>query len=186
MRKTRILNKAGQQLLADYYAAHRDELLSYVGTRLVRFCPAPNVRRAEVGQEAEDIVQDVFLRLLTTGHLISPVTLPGLVATTARRLVYDRMRHRAVAYEYEHYLTTRSTAADRPQESILSAQQLTERLERSLTRLQPDCREVYRMHVYGGMKVSEISQRLGQDYRAVEYRLGLARRHVRHALAAYV
>jgi RNA polymerase sigma-70 factor (ECF subfamily) len=186
MRKAQVLNKASQQLLADYYAAHRDELLRYVGSRLARFCPAQHERRAEVEHDAEDIVQDVFLRLLTSGHLISPVTIPGLVATISRRLVCDRMRHWAVAYEYEHYLTTRPATADRPQESILSAQLLTERIERSLARLQPDCREVYRMHVYGGMKVSEISQHLGQEYRAVEYRLGMARRHVRQALAAYV
>ena len=186
MRKTHVLNTADQQLLADYYAAHRDELLRNVGTRLVRFCLARHTRRTETVQDAEDIVQDVFLRLLTTSHLITPVTLPGLVATTAHRLVSDRMRHWAVTYEYEHFLKTCPTSTDRPQESIVSAQLLTERLECSLARLQPECREVYRMHVYGGMKVGEISQRLGQDYRAVEYRLGVARRHVRRALAAYV
>lgn len=61
-----------------------------------------------------------------------------------------------------------------------------ERMEFSLARLPEECREVYRLHIYGDMKVGEISQTLGEDYKHVEYQLGLARKTVRQHLKACV
>lgn len=45
-------------------------------------------------------------------------------------------------------------------------------------------REVYRLHIYDGMKVSEICQQTGDSYKSVEYRLGTARKVVRSYLKA--
>ena len=44
-------------LITNYYIAHRDELLAYACSRLGDSC------------QAEDIVQNVFLRLLTSNDL---------------------------------------------------------------------------------------------------------------------
>ena len=55
-------------------------------------------------------------------------------------------------------------------------------IERRLDRLPQPCAEVYRLHLYGGMKVADITRQLGMDYKAVEYRLGQARREVRRLL----
>ena len=71
-------------------------------------------------------------------------------------------------------------------ESIISAQQLIERMEHSLARLSEECRTVYRLHIYNGMKVSEISQQLSLPYKQVENRLGIARKTVRQQLKACV
>ena len=60
-----------------------------------------------------------------------------------------------------------------------------EGLERGLARLPENCREVYRLHVYGGMKVSEISLRLGEGYKSVEHRLGTARKAMRQYMRQY-
>ena len=60
-------------------------------------------------------------------------------------------------------------------ESVISAQQLIERMEHSLARLSEECRTVYRLHIYNGMKVSEISQQLSLPYKQVENRLGIGK-----------
>ena len=54
-----------QQLITNYYIAHRDELLAFASSRLGD------------SRLAEDIVQDVFLRLLSTDKMITEVTLPA-------------------------------------------------------------------------------------------------------------
>lgn len=159
-------------LLINYYSSHRDELLAYVSSRL------------RGGVEAEDIVQDVFLRLLTSGKMITDVALPALAYTTARHLIADYYRRRHTIKTYEHYLKNTDETADSA-ESVLSIREITERLERSLARLPESSRRVYRLHIYGGMKVSEISQRLGEGYKSVEHRLGAARKAVRQALLNY-
>jgi RNA polymerase sigma-70 factor (ECF subfamily) len=70
-------------------------------------------------------------------------------------------------------------------ESVLSIREITEQLERGLARVPENCREVYRLHIYGGMKVADISQTLGEGYKSVEYRLGTARKAVRQTLKKY-
>jgi len=158
------------QLISDYYISHRDELLAFVSSRLGG------------SHYAEDIVQNVFLKLLTTDKMISEVTLPSLVYTIARNLITDFFRRRTSYEEYEHYIKSQGVES---QESVFSAREITERLERGLARLPEKCREIYRMHIYGGMKVSEISQELGEGYKSVENRLGLARKTMRQYLSLY-
>ena len=155
--------------LTNYYVTHRDELLAYVSSRLGN------------SVEAEDLVQNVVLRLLTSDKMITNITLPALVYTIARHLIADYYRRRTHFEVYEHYLKN-TDSIDESAESILSIRDITEQLERGLARVPENCREIYRLHVYGGMKVAEISEHLGEGYKSVEHRLGTARKLVRQRL----
>ena len=155
--------------LTNYYVTHRDELLAYVSSRLGN------------SVEAEDLVQNVFLRLLTSDKMITDVTLPSLIYTITRNLIADYYRRRTHFEAYEHYLKN-TDSIDESAESILSVRDITEQLERGLARVPENCREIYRLHIYGGMKVAEISERLGEGYKSVEHRLGAARKLVRQQL----
>ena len=159
-------------LIETYYRNHRDELLAFVSSRLGG------------AVEAEDIVQNVFLRLLTTDKMITEITLPALTYTIARNLISDYYRRRNTYEEFEHYIK-RSSDDYSSMESVISAKELTELLERGLARVPENCREIYRMHIYGGMKVGEISQALGEGYKSVEHRLGAARKALRSFLENY-
>ena len=70
-------------------------------------------------------------------------------------------------------------------ESVFSAREIMEQLERGLARLPENCREVYRLHIYGSMKVGEISTQLNEGYKSVEHRLGAARKAMRQYLRKY-
>ena len=156
-------------LIETYYRNHRDELLAFVSSRLGG------------SVEAEDLVQNVFVRLLTTDKMITEITLPALTYTIARNLISDYYRRRNTYGEFEHYIK-RSSDDYSSMESVISAKELTELLERGLARVPENCREIYRMHIYGGMKVAEISERLGEGYKSVEHRLGTARKMIRQHL----
>ena len=161
-----------KSLITNYYSSHRDELLAFVSSRLGGSC------------EAEDIVQNVFLRLLTTDKMITEVTLHALVYTTARNLIIDYYRRHTVFEEYEHYIKG-VCSEETTTESVFSAREIVEQMERGLTRLPENYREVYRLHIYGGMKVGEISQQLGEGYKSIEHRLGTARKLMRQYLRKY-
>lgn len=156
-------------VIETYYIAHRDELLAFVSSRLGG------------SDEAEDIVQNVFLRLLTSDKLITEITLPALVYTMTRHLITDYFRRHTTFEQYEHYIKGVCSEAI-TMESVFSAKEIIERLERGLARLPQKCREIYRLHIYEGMKVSEISQQLGENYKSVEHRLGFARKSIRQYL----
>lgn len=160
------------KLITNYYIAHRDELLAFASSRLGD------------SRLAEDIVQDVFLRLLSSDKMITEVTLPALVYTITRNLINDYYRRHTTYEQYEHYIKgvcSEVTTMD----SVFSAFEIMERLERGLVRLPENCREIYRLHIYGGMKVGEISRELGEGYKSVEHRLGTARKVMREYLRCY-
>ena len=164
--------KLDSQLITNYYIAHRDELLAFASSRLGD------------GSLAEDIVQDVFLRLLSSDKLITEVTLPALVYTITRNLINDYYRRHTTYEQYEHYIKGVCSEVT-TSESVFSAFDIMERLERGMVRLPENCREIYRLHIYGGMKVGEISRELGEGYKSVEHRLGTARKVMREYLRCY-
>ena len=157
------------KVIENYYRAHRGELIAFVSARLHDLA------------EAEDIVQETFLRLLSDNRLINEITLPNLVYTLCRHQVTDWYRHRTVRMDAEHELIHSAGKGDSA-ESLLSMHDMNEQLERGLARVSEDCRELYRMHIYGAMPVRDICQQTGQPYKTVEYRLGLARKQVRNYL----
>ena len=130
------------QLLSNYYSEHRDEMVNFIAVRIIDV------------DEARDMVQDIFLRLLRGHHLITPQTLPSLLHTMALHAVSDYYRRRHVYEEAERFIQTSAlspqTSADA--ESIFSAQQLMERMERSLARLPETCATIYRLHIYDGKR----------------------------------
>lgn len=158
-------------LITNYYIAHRDELLAYVSSRLGN------------SMEAEDVIQNVFLRLLTIDKMITPVTLPALVYTITRHQITDYFRRHTTFEQYEHYIIGVS-CKENSAESVYSVREIIEQMERGLARLPENCRPVYRMHVLDGMKVSEISKQLDERYKVVENRLYIARKAIRERMAA--
>ena len=161
------------QLISNYYSLHRAELLAYASTRLGD------------SDEAEDLVQNTILRILTSDMLVTEQTLPALVFTICRNLVTDYYRHRASRHEYEHYIQS-SYDKGMSIESVFYAADIVEAMERGMIHIPEHCRNIYRMHILGGMRVSEISEQTGEKYKTVENRLGLARKQMRNYLRAVV
>lgn len=161
-----------EEIITQYYTTHRDELLAFASSRL--------------GDSylAEDIVQNVFLRLFTSDKMITEVTLPALVYTMTRHLITDHYRHRASFEQYEHYIKG-VCSEETTMESVFSAHEIMAGLERGLARLPENCREIYCLHIYDGMKVGEISHQLDEGYKRVEHRLGTARKVMRQYLKHY-
>lgn len=157
-------------IIAEYYTAHYDELKKFVASRLL------------FADEAEDIVQNVFVRLLQMDKMITPITLPCLAYTVARNLIFDYWRHRRKVEEYEHLIQKSDLAilGNDDVESVFSAHEVEEQLEYSLAHLPQKQAKIYRLHIYDGMAVSEIADKLCLKYKNVEYCLGSARKEVRN------
>ena len=132
-------------------------------------------------QEAsEDLVQDIFYRLLKGERPITPVTLPCLVYTMARNMVTDYWRHRSAVCQHQIYLkNSMSPNCGTGEETVYSVHEVEEILERGMANLTEKQRIVYRMNLIEGKKVSEISEQLCENYKSVENRLGIARKEVR-------
>lgn len=160
-----------RELIEQYYRDHRDELLAYVSSRL--------------GGDvclAEDMVQEVFLRLLADNHrVIAEETLSSLTYTMAANLLADYYRRLYYQRSYEAHVRA-VLPADYDIEPVVYVHDTLRHIDRRLGKLPQSCADIYRLHLYDGMKVADISRHLGLDYKAVEYRLGQARKEVRSLL----
>ena len=160
--------EVSKRLITDYYRLHVGEVKAFV------------LKRMDYSAESEDIVHDIFLKLLESDKIVSAVTLPCLVYTMARNMIYDYLRHRAVGEVSEHYIHKVSgKLGEAGCSSVYSAVDICEILERGMARLSAGQRSIYRMNVVEGMQVSEISECLHENYKSGENRLGIARKMMR-------
>jgi len=158
-----------RELVETYYRNHRDELLVFASSRLGGNTMA-----------AEDMVQELFLHLLSLQQPLLQASVHGLVYTCLHHLLNDHFRRMAYQRHYEELLVAGMATAHASAESGLALREATEQMERGLLRVAPVCRNIYRLHIYDNMKTAEIAQQTGDSYKSVEYRLGLARKEVRH------
>ncbi len=167
----RQLSDASSGLAAIFVANH---------DRLLRFF----ISRTRDVADAEEIVQEVFLRLdRATGPLGDPV---GYLHRIGLNLVVDRARERerriARDKEWTDSTTTRQ-GDDYVDEgpspfSQVEAKQRAERIARALASLPPGAARVFRMHRIEGMSHSEIAGQLGISRKGVEKHMATALRHL--------
>lgn len=156
--------------IEEYYRKHFDDLRSYVGNKV------------QYSEDADDIVQNVFLRLLSSDNILTQNTLDSLVYTIARNLIYDFYRHRQSVNEYMGYISLKQDNSVSTS-SVYSIREIHELVEHGMARLCESQRKIYRMNIYDGLAVSEISKTLNMNYKSVENKLGTARKEVRRYVA---
>jgi len=160
-----------RSLIACYYTEHLQELVVF----------ATNALHGD-RMAAEDMVQTVFEKLLVITQPILPDSLKALVYTMLRRQICDFWRRRQNEQLYEQTVRFTQPTTTNETFSVCSAHQINELLEHKLARMAYSASSVLRLHLYEGLSVSEIAQRLDINYKAAENRLGAGRREVRSYL----
>lgn len=153
-------------VISEYYEQHVDDVRAYVRSRI------------KDADEANDIVQNVFLKLLSSDTIVTANTLASLVYTMARNMIIDYCRH----YQYvEEYMRYSSLNDDRVlnEATVYSVKEIYELVENGIATLKESQRKIYRMNLYEGLPVSDISKSLNLKYKTVENKLGIARKEIR-------
>jgi RNA polymerase sigma-70 factor (ECF subfamily) len=149
------------------FREHNRALVGYLTARL----------RTE--QEAKDVAQEAYVRLLQLQEPGTPSLFRAYLFKIATNLAIDRLRRRNVRRRIEQSaefdeLSTVSNAADDPAYQLL-ARERTEALLRCLQELPAKCRWVFRMHRLEGLTQHEVAKRLLLSDRMV-------RRYVTYAM----
>lgn len=162
-------------VVAELFAAHRGRLEVLV------------TRRVRDREAAEDIVQDIFARLLQAGSTGS------LEADT--RILYAAARHAAIDHSMMVVRRQGLLARRVPEQAVqpppsaaaaLEAKDALAALDRALAELSPRAREIFVLHRVNGMPNGEIAARLGITVSAVEKQLARAFRHCQKRLADHL
>ena len=151
--------------VSQLFREHNRVLVGYLTARL----------RSE--QEAKEVAQEAYVRLLQLREPRSPNQLRAYLFKVATNLAIDRLRHRGVRHRAEEQpaLFERSTAElDDPAKQLLAREQ-ADQLLGYLRELPIKCQDVFTLHRFEGLPQHEVAVRLGFSERMI-------RRYVTYAM----
>jgi RNA polymerase sigma factor (sigma-70 family) len=136
------------------------------------------IRRVRDRGEAEDLVQDVFVRLTRRGGLGDVENLSGYIFETAASVLQDRARRRQVraadahdAFDVEHH-----AGEDFAPDRVLDGKERLRLVSAALLELPERTRHIFVLRRVDGMRYNEIASRFGISVSAVE-------KHMQRAVA---
>ncbi len=123
--------------------------------------------------EVDDLRHEVYVRVYEAAKKSRPVSPRGLLFSTARHLMVDRIRRgRVVSIEFQEDLDALNVLIDElSPDRVLSARQDLWHLGRAFRGLPEKCREIMWMLKIEELTHREIAERLNLTVRAVEKRV---------------
>lgn len=126
---------------------------------------------------ADDIVQDVFLKLWSIRQKVEDHTVKALLYTMAANMAKNHFKHQKVVYQFQ-LDRSGERSAGAPDETI-RMEQFNQQLQEALAALPSDQREVFLMNRIDGLPYREIAERLDISIKAVEKRMSEALKMLR-------
>jgi len=164
-----VLPEATATAVSQLFREHNRLLVGYLAVRL----------RSE--QEAKEVAQEAYVRLLQLKEPGDPVLLRAYLFKIATHLAIDRLRHRTVRHRAEEQgmllpveVDTSNRESDDPARQLLAREQASQLLG-YLQELPVKCQRVFSLHRLDGVPQREVARRLRCSERMV-------RRYVTYAM----
>jgi len=122
---------------------------------------------------ADDIVQEVFLKLWTHLNNIKGETVKALLYTIASNTIKNHFKHQTVVYNFQKQ-DQKNEMADEEADSALRQEELNRKLQGALAEIPVKAREVFLMNRIENLTYADIAQRLGLSVKAIEKRMSEA------------
>ncbi|MFC4312718.1 RNA polymerase sigma factor [Steroidobacter flavus] len=168
---------------ADHYGVVR-QLFREHNRALVNFLRT----RVASEQEAQDVAQEAYVKLLQLHQPGAVSFLRGYLFRIAANLTVDRARHTVIRHRYAREQVDAGTLDDVTGLGALDVQAITtEEFECAVTalnELSPRLRQAFVKHVVEGYSTSEIAAELGVDERTVRKFVTRAMLHCRERIEA--
>ncbi|MHC1703732.1 MAG: RNA polymerase sigma factor [Tenuifilaceae bacterium] len=121
---------------------------------------------------ADDIVQEVFIKLWTNRESVKDETVKALLYTIATNTIKNHYKHQKVVYNFQKQEVSNETSDEA--DSQLLQDELNKRLQDALAAVPEKAREVFLMNRIEGLTYVDIAERLGLSVKAIEKRMSEA------------
>ena len=138
-------------------------------------------------EEAEDLMQDSFLRLTDYNQMLRSETVKYFLFTIARNLKVDYLRRYSRRNEFiSDYLYTQFSFCEDAADQPVIVEELLDNEKKRLKRMPLQRRRIYSMVRFEEKNVAEIACDLNLSVRTVENHLALGRKEMRAYLSLCV
>ena len=159
------------QMIANFYTVHHAELVNYATSRLGN------------REESEDLVQDVFIKMMSFEGMINKETIKSFAFTIAANKIKDHLRRRIFRHKMEENAKYEMELQYSHVERVADYHDTLHMVNDSMARLSPACAKVYRMSLFEDMTTGNIALEMNVSKRTVESQLFTSRKQVRAMLS---
>ena len=160
------IKQSQETIIIEAFKKYHSSLLYYITYKISNNC------------DAEDLSQDVFLRLMDYQEMLRPETIRSFLYTIARNLVIDYLRRQYKKQEITSYMYETCSAYYETEKGIV-ARDLENHERMKVCTLPEKRRRVYLLSRYEEKTVDEIADELNINHRTVENHLRISRHEVR-------
>ncbi|AQR63434.1 hypothetical protein BZG35_08375 [Brevundimonas sp. LM2] len=159
--------------LTTVYLRRRDALAAFIR------------RRTGCDQAAQDLTQEVWVRVAALGDQAAPVNPEAFLQRIAGNLALDWLRRRRFRSAFVASDVDPALAADPAPEAdrALHARRAVDYLAEVIDELPPKRRQAFLLYRGHGMTMKQVAAQLGISEKTVEHQVAKALVHCRHRLA---
>ena len=156
-----------RQMIADFYTRHHAELVNFAISRLGN------------REESEDLVQDVFIKMMSFEGMINEETIKSFAFTIAANKIKDHLRRRIFRHQLEESKKYEMELQHSHAERLAEYHDTLRIVNQNVDKLSPTCAKVYRMSLFDDMTAGDIAEELQVSKRTVESQLFTSRKQMR-------
>ena len=156
-----------QQVIANFYTVHHAELVNFATSRLGN------------REEAEDLVQDAFIKMMTFEGMINEMTVKSFAFTITVNKIKDHLRRRIFRHQMEESKKYEMELQHSNVERVAEYHDTLRLVNKSMEKLSPTCAKVYRMSLFDDMTAGDIAEELQVSKRTIESQLFTSRKQMR-------
>jgi RNA polymerase sigma-70 factor (family 1) len=141
--------------------------------------------RLRAHEEAEEIVQELFVTLWDKRQTLEIINLPVYLHVAVRKRVLNTLRRKITEQKYWDYCAG-FFPAHNTTEDMVSFDELTHEIEVAVNRLPERSRQVFKLNKLEGKPVAEIAKFLKLSERSIEYDLARSIKELKLHLKDYI
>ena len=168
--------KEGNQLIFEsIFHSYYKELVLYA------------VRFVELQEEAEEIVQNLFVEIWNKRKELNVHTsLRAYLFGSVRNTSLNYIKHKKVEYKYREYNDFHIKNENYTEKDILVEEELSSRIENAIEKLPPERKKIFIMSRFEQLKYKEIAQKLNVSIKTVENQMGRALKFLKEELSEFI
>lgn len=136
---------------------------------------------------AEEIVQEVFVKFWEKCETIAPdSSIKSYLYRSVHNTCLNHIKHMKVRDSYKQHVMVKMDYDMYASSDDQEEPQLEKKIHEAIDALPPQCRKIFKLSRFEGLKYQEIADHLGLSIKTVEVQMGKALRVLREKLKMYI